>query len=91
MQNSYSEFEARHVPILAISSEDQSSNLGFLKTLPYDVLHDPGAQVSQSYGAASSSMQTKPASFILSERGVVRWSLVGVKATPQQLLDALQD
>jgi len=90
LQASYSEFEALHVPILAISSEDQSGHLAFLKTLPYDVLHDPGAGISQSYGAAYSSMQTKPASFILSERGVVLWSLIGVRASPQQLLDALQ-
>ena len=94
LSQDYSKFEELNTKIVAVSGEEIEKGKDFLKKIgsPFTLLSDTGFRAIDLYGVRDPSSPealkakgikslAKPSSFIIDERGIIRYKYVGKNAT----------
>lgn len=99
-QRSLTEFDARGIRVVAISTDPAETTRGHCQKLgfTYTFLSDPKAEVVRSYGLLHPSAGpngediARPAEFLIDSHGLVRWmNLTGsvtARARPEVVIEA---
>lgn len=94
MAADYDKLRAAGADVLAISVDnpEKSRELTEKLKLPFPILSDPGHQVIDAYDLYNSQGKiSKPATFVLDRKGIVRWSFFDEDYKVRPLDDVILD